>query len=156
MKTASIICTVILLSLLSLVLSATKRDGFVILLDESYRAEIVAENENVPDFSASQSYKTVANDELRRAVEDEENFNPESIIQTRDAVYLTDAKSGKMSRFSPAEGLKAIAVFGGNLKKLQSIVSDKEGNIYVSAQSDSKARGAYLIRLKKDPSSFPK
>ena len=34
------------------------------------------------------------------------------------------------------------------------IFSDNEGNIYVSAQSDSKGRGAYLIKLRKFQSSF--
>lgn len=149
MKTASIICTIILLGLLWLVLSQAKRDGFVILLDESYRAEIVVDNEKIADFPAGQSYENIANDELRRAVEDEENFTPESVFQTGDAIYLADGKRGKLSRFSRTEGLKAVAVFGGKLKKLQSIASDKHGNIYVSIESGSKDKSDYLIKLLK-------
>lgn len=147
MKTASIICTIILLGLLWLVLSQAKRDGFVILLDESYRAEIIADNENVPNFSANQSYENISNNELRRAVGDEENFTPESILQTNDAIYLTDGKRGKLSRFSPSEGLKTIAVFGGKLKNLQSVSVDDHGNIYVCVQFDSKSQNRYLVKL---------
>lgn len=155
MKTASIICTVVLLGLLSLVLSATKRDGFVILLDESYGIELVADLENLSDFRAGQPYNVLTNDEVRRAVEDEENFNPETILETGGAIYLTDSKRGKVSRFSLTEGLKAIAVFGGKLKKLQHIFSDKEGNVFVQALSDSKGREAHLIKLRKLHPSSP-
>lgn len=149
MKTASIICTIILLGLLWLVWSQSKRDGFVILLDESYRAEIVAESENTADFRAVQSYENIANDELHRAVEDEENFTPETIFQTGEVIYLADGKRGKLNRFSSPEGLKAIAVFGGELKKIHSISSDKHGNIYVSVQADSKTQKNYLVKLMK-------
>jgi hypothetical protein len=149
MKTASIICTIILLGLLWLVLSQAKRDGFIILLDESYRAEIVADGEKTADFPASQIYENIANEELRRAVEDEENFTPESVFQTGDVIYLADGKRGKLSRFSSPEGLKAIAVFGGELKKLQSIGTDKHGNIYVSVQAESENQKNYLVRLLK-------
>lgn len=149
MKIASIICTVLLLGLLWLVLSQPKRDGFVILLDESYRAEIVEENENLQNFPLNQSYEVASNEKLRRAVEEEENFTPESIFQVNDVIYLIDGKRGKLSSFTASDGLKPIAVFGGKLKKLQTISSDNRENIYVSIQSDSKNQGDYLIKLTK-------
>lgn len=149
MKTASIICTIILLGLLWLVSSQTKRDGFVILLDESYRAEIVDGNQSIPNFSLNQSYENALNGKLRRAVEEEENFTPESVFQTKDAIYLIDGERGKLSRFTESEGLKPIAVFGGKLKKLQSISSDNQENIYVLIQSDSENQDNYLLKLTK-------
>lgn len=90
MKKALIICAAVLLGLLWLVLSKTKREGFVILLDKSYHAEITAGDEAASNLPASQTYETVVDEELRRAVEEAENFTPEFIFQYSEAVYLTE------------------------------------------------------------------
>jgi hypothetical protein len=152
MKIASIICTFILLCLLWLVLPRPDREGFIILLDESYRAEIIAANQNTMSdlhFPAARSYENISNQELRRAVEGEENFTPESVFQNNETVYLTDSKSGKLTRFTSHEGLQTIAVFGGKLKNLQKIAVDQNENICIAIQSDSNDQKYYFITLKR-------
>jgi len=117
------------------------------LLDESYRAQIVTDSEEAPDFSASQFYENIINDELRRSIEREENFTPGLVFQTRDAIYLTDGEHGKLSRFNSQESLKTIAVFGGKLKKLKSINVDAYGNICILIQSSAEHQNNYLVKL---------
>ncbi len=150
MKLASIICTVVLLSLLWLVSSQAERDGFVVVIDESYRAEIAIVNQTELaelQFPAAQSFENISNRELRRAVEREQNFPPESIFQISENYYLTDNRHGKLSGFNSQDGLKTIAVFGGKLKNLQSVGVDKHGIIFILIKSDINSQTNYIVKL---------
>lgn len=86
--------------------------------------------------------------ELRKLIEADEKFSPESIRYANGSLYITDNKNGKLSSFNLREGLKTIAVFGGNLQNLQGITIDKNGGIYVSVQS--KNGQGFLIKLTKN------
>lgn len=150
MRLASIICTVVLLSLLWLVSSQAKRNGFVVVLDNAYRAEIEIVNQTLLaelKFPPAQSFGSISNQELLRSVKSDENFPPESIFQIGETIYLTDNRHGKLSRFNSRDGLKTIAVFGGKLKKLQSVTVDQQENIHILIQSDSNSDSSHIIRL---------
>jgi hypothetical protein len=122
----------------------------VILLDKSYSAEIIAADQSASEelqLSERQFYENVSNQELSRAIEREENFKPESIFQIKETYFITDSQHGKLSRFSPQEGLRTIAVFGGKLKNLHSVSVDKHGEIYVWIQTKSQPQDSYLVKL---------
>jgi sugar lactone lactonase YvrE len=84
---------------------------------------------------------------LRRVVERREQFSPESIAYAHGALYITDSRHSKLCRFTPEEGLQAIAVFGGKLKNVQGVALNEDGEIFVSVQSDLKRKVGYLVRL---------
>jgi sugar lactone lactonase YvrE len=84
---------------------------------------------------------------LRRVIERREHFSPESIAYAQGALYLTDSRHSKLCRFTPEEGLKAVAVFGGKLKNVQGVAVSEDGEIYVSVQSDLKRKVGYIVRL---------
>jgi sugar lactone lactonase YvrE len=85
--------------------------------------------------------------DLRRVIERRENFSPESIVYAHGALYITDSRGSKLCRFTPEEGLKAVAVFGGKLKNVQGVAVSEDGEIYVSVQSDLKRKVGYIVRL---------
>jgi sugar lactone lactonase YvrE len=84
---------------------------------------------------------------LRRVIERRESFSPESIAYAHGALYITDSRNSKLCRFTPEEGLKAVAVFGGKLKNVQGVAVSEDGEIYVSVQSDLKRKVGYIVRL---------
>ena len=92
-------------------------------------------------------YQLNANGELRRLIEAEEKFSPESIYFYNGALYITDGKHGKLHRFNFSEGLKTIAVFGGKMQNTQGITIDRNGNIYVSIQKQDNT--GLLVKLHK-------
>ena len=87
---------------------------------------------------------------LQRLIERKEGFSPETIFYFRGTLYITDSQSGKLSRYTPQEGLKTIAVFGGTLRNVQGITADDQGNLYVSIQSDLKHQAGYIVKLEQD------
>lgn len=85
--------------------------------------------------------------ELRRVIERRQNFSPESICYARGVLYLTDSRNAKLCRYTPRDGLKTIAVFGGKLKNIQGVTVSDDGEIYVSIQTDLKHKVGYLVKL---------
>ena len=92
-------------------------------------------------------YQLNTNGELRRLIEAEEKFSPESIYFSNGSLYITDSKHGKLHRFNNSEGLKTIAVFGGKMQNTQGITIDRNGNIYVSIQKQDNT--GLLVKLHK-------
>jgi sugar lactone lactonase YvrE len=87
---------------------------------------------------------------LNRVIEKRDTFSPEGILYARNALYITDSKHGKLSRFTPAEGLQTIAVFAGSLRRVCGITTDNDGTLFVSIQDLENERG-YLVGLEPDP-----
>ncbi|MFN7949391.1 MAG: hypothetical protein U0Z53_28805 [Blastocatellia bacterium] len=87
---------------------------------------------------------------LQRLIEHRTGFSPETIIYARGTLYLTDSRSGRLCRFTPREGLRTIAVFGGRLSNVQGVTADAQGNLYVTIQSDLKRGIGYVVRLTQD------
>ncbi|MBS1808494.1 MAG: hypothetical protein JST84_09910 [Acidobacteria bacterium] len=88
---------------------------------------------------------------LQRLLESREGFSPETIWYANRVLYITDSQNGKLSRFTPEEGLKTIAVFGGRLSNVCGLTMDDQGNLYVSVQTDLKRKQGYLIKLEHEP-----
>ena len=88
---------------------------------------------------------------LQRLLENREGFSPETIWYANHVLYITDSQHGKLSRFTPEEGLKTIAVFGGKLSNVCGITMDEQNNIYVSVQTDLKRKLGYIIKLEHEP-----
>jgi len=87
---------------------------------------------------------------LHRPIKDREAFSPETIWYFEKALYITDSQNGKLFRYTPEEGLRTIAVFGGKLAAIGGITTDVQGNIYLSIQTDLKRRLGYILRLDKE------
>lgn len=87
---------------------------------------------------------------LHRPLENQTGFSPETIWYSRGVLYITDSSNGKLSRYTPEEGLRTIAVFGGKLAAVSGITTDDDGSIYVSIQTDLKHKLGYVLRLDKE------
>jgi outer membrane protein assembly factor BamB len=92
-------------------------------------------------------YRLTADGLLQRLIADRGDFSPESLHFAGGALFITDSDHGKLFRYTPADGLKAIALFGGTFANIQGIAADESGALYVSVQSDLKARKGYILKL---------
>lgn len=87
---------------------------------------------------------------LQRLLEKRAGFSPETIWYTNGTLFITDSYAGKLYRYTPEEGLKTIAVFGGKLAVVNGLTMDEQGNIYVSIQTDLKRKIGYLVKLERE------
>lgn len=88
---------------------------------------------------------------LQRLLEKRENFSPETLWYAHGTLFITDSSTGKLSRFTPEEGLQTIAVFGGKLASVNGLTMDEQGSIYVSVQTDLKRKRGYILKLEREP-----
>ncbi|HEU0135166.1 MAG TPA: hypothetical protein VFR28_10110 [Allosphingosinicella sp.] len=84
---------------------------------------------------------------LHRVIADRSGFSPESLRFAGGALFITDSDNGKLFRYTPDDGLNVVALFGGSLANIQGIAADDSGSLYVSVQSDLKARKGYILKL---------
>jgi sugar lactone lactonase YvrE len=92
-------------------------------------------------------YRLTPDGTLQRLIADRGDFSPESLHFAGGALFITDSDHGKLFRYTPAAGLKAIALFGGTFANVQGIAADDSGALYLSVQSDLKARKGYILKL---------
>jgi DNA-binding beta-propeller fold protein YncE len=92
---------------------------------------------------------------LHRVIADRAGFSPESLRYAGGALFITDSDNGKLFRYTPEDGLNVIALFGGTLANIQGIAADSDGALYLSVQSDLKARKGYILKLQRTGSHAP-
>ena len=90
------------------------------------------------------------NHQLHRIVDRKDTFSPETIYFFKGSLYITDSHYGKLYVYTPNEEVKTIAAFGGQLKNVQGITLDDQGNIFVSVQSDLKHDVGEIIEISKE------
>jgi sugar lactone lactonase YvrE len=90
------------------------------------------------------------NHQLHRVIDRKVQFSPETIFFSNGSLYITDSQAGKLYVYTPNEELKTIAAFGGQLKNIQGVTVDDQGDIYVSVQSDLKNKVGYIIKISKE------
>lgn len=95
-------------------------------------------------------YLLDTNRQLHRVIDRKDQFSPETIFYSKGALYITDSKAGKLYVYTPNEELRTIAAFGGQLKNIQGITVDEQGDIYVSIQSDLKHKVGYIVKISKE------
>lgn len=95
-------------------------------------------------------YLLTADKKLHRPLENLEGFSPETIWYSRGVLYITDSANGKLSSYTPEEGLQTIAVFGGKLAAVGGVTTDDNESIYLSIQTDLKHKLGYVLRLDKE------
>jgi sugar lactone lactonase YvrE len=88
---------------------------------------------------------------LQRLIENQPGFSPETIWYAHGTLFITDSAAGKLYRYTPEEGLKTIAVFGGKLAAVNGLTMDEEGNLYVSIQTDLRRQLGYIVKLEHEP-----
>ncbi len=88
---------------------------------------------------------------LQRLLEKREGFSPETLWYAHGTLFITDSSAGKLSRFTPEEGLQTIAVFGGKLASVNGLTIDEQGSIYVSVQTNLKRKIGYILKLEREP-----
>lgn len=97
-------------------------------------------------------YLLTPNGRLHRPIAARDGFSPETLHWAGGALLVTDSRHGKLHRYTPEDGLETVAVLAGELSNVQGVTSDPTGNIYLSVQTDLKARRGTVLRLrKKDP-----
>lgn len=84
---------------------------------------------------------------LHRVIANREGFSPETLHFAGGALLITDSRHGKLHRYTPEGGLTTVAVLAGALANVQGVTSDDAGNIYLSVQTDLKARRGTILRL---------
>jgi sugar lactone lactonase YvrE len=92
-------------------------------------------------------YLLDADGRLHRPIAGRRGFSPESIVHAGGTLYITDSRHGALYRYTPEDGLAAIAVFGGDLGNVQGVTADPAGNLYLSVQADLDAGRGYVLRL---------
>jgi sugar lactone lactonase YvrE len=74
-------------------------------------------------------------------------LSPETIFYFDGTLYITDSQAGRVCRYTPKEGLKTIAAFGGKLKNVQGITVDELGDIYITVQTNIPRKIGYILRI---------
>ena len=87
---------------------------------------------------------------LHRIIDRNDSFSPETIYFARSSLYITDSHNGKLYLYTPGEELKTVAAFGGQLKNVQGVTVDDQGNIFLSIQSDLKHKVGNIIEVSKE------
>jgi sugar lactone lactonase YvrE len=95
-------------------------------------------------------YLLDANHNLHRLIDRQDSFCPETICFFKGSLYITDSQNGKLYIYNPNEQLKTIAAFSGQLKNVQGVTVDDQGNIYVSVQTDLKHKVGKIIKIGKE------
>jgi sugar lactone lactonase YvrE len=95
-------------------------------------------------------YMLDQNHELHRIIDHRDFFSPETIFYFKGALYITDSHNGKLYVYKPNEELRTIAAFGGQLKNVQGVTVDDQGDIYLSVQTDLKRKVGHIIEISKD------
>lgn len=108
-----------------------------------------AGNLYLADNRADVLYLLTRDGRLHRTLANREGFSPESLHFAGGALLITDSRNGKLHRYTPEDGLTTAAVFAGALSNLQGVTGDDAGNIYLSVQTDLKARRGTIIRLRR-------
>jgi hypothetical protein len=87
---------------------------------------------------------------LHRIVDRKETFSPETIFFSRGSLYITDSQHGKLYVYSPSDELRTIAAFTGQLRNVQGVTVDDQGDIYLSVQTDLKHKVGNIIEISKE------
>jgi sugar lactone lactonase YvrE len=95
-------------------------------------------------------YLVDPNRQLHRVIDRRDSFSPETIFFSKGSLYITDSSNGRLYVYTPNEELKTIAAFAGQLKNVQGVTVDDQGNIYLSVQSDLKRKVGEIIEISKE------
>jgi len=95
-------------------------------------------------------YLLDTNHTLHRIIDRRDSFSPETIFYFKGALYITDSRDGKLYVYKPNEELRTIAAFGGQLKNVQGVTVDDQGNIFVSVQTDLKHKVGHILEISKE------
>jgi len=106
-----------------------------------------AGNLYIADNEADALYVVTSDGKVHRPISGREDFSPETLHLSGGALLITDSRHGKLHRYTPEDGLSTVAVLAGALGNVQGITSDDAGNIYLSVQTDLKAKRGTVIRL---------
>jgi sugar lactone lactonase YvrE len=87
---------------------------------------------------------------LHKIIDRGDSFSPETIYFAKGSLYITDSHNGKLYVYTAGEELKTIAAFGGQLKNVQGVTVDDQGQIFLSIQSDLKRRVGEIVEISKD------
>ena len=87
---------------------------------------------------------------LHRIIDRSDSFSPETIYFSHGSLYITDSHNNKLYIYTPGEELKTIAAFGGQLKNIQGVTVDDQGNIFLSVQTDLKRKVGNIIEISKE------
>jgi sugar lactone lactonase YvrE len=104
----------------------------------------IADNEDNILYLLDSSHK------LHRIIDRKESFSPETIFFSKGSLYITDSHNSKLYVYTPNEELKTIAAFSGQLKNVQGVTVDDQGDIYLSVQSDLKHNVGNIIEISKE------
>ncbi len=95
-------------------------------------------------------YMLDPNHNLHRIIDRRDSFSPETIFYFKGALYITDSHNSKLYVYRPNEELRTIAAFGGQIKNVQGITVDDQGNIFVSVQTDLKRKVGHILEISKE------
>ena len=95
-------------------------------------------------------YMLDPNHNLHRIIDRRDSFSPETIFYFKGALYITDSRDGKLFVYKPNEELRTIAAFGGQLKNVQGVTVDDQGNIFLSVQTDLKRKVGHILEISKE------
>lgn len=118
----------------------TKPEGLE--FDDKGNLYIADEEDNV-------LYMFDTNRQLHRLIYQPDSVSPEALCWTNGKLYIADEHFGKVYVYTPNDGLKPIAAFGGTFKQLQGITVDDRGDLYVAVQTDLKHKVGHIVKLSK-------
>lgn len=101
----------------------------------------------IADNEADVLYLLTKGGRLHRPIAGRDGFSPESLHFAGGVLFITDSRNGKLHRYTAEDGVATIAVLAGELANVQGLTSDNAGNLYLSVQTDLKAKRGTVIRL---------
>lgn len=118
------------------------------------KAETMVYGENgnlyIGDNESKALFMVTPDKTVHRVIGDTEGFSPETMWYANGALWITDSEDGKLFKYTPADGLNVVAVFGGELEKVNGITTDDKGALYVSIQTDLKKKRGYILKIERD------
>lgn len=78
---------------------------------------------------------------------------PETIAYRSGWLYIVDNEAGLVSRYNDREGWKPLARFGGELKNIQGLALEADGNVLVGIQTDLGRGQGLIVRLRRQTES---
>ncbi len=101
-------------------------------------------------------YLLDAERKLHKIIDRGDSFSPETIYFSKGSLYITDSHNNKLYVYTPGEELRTIAAFGGQLKNVQGVTVDDQGQIFLTVQTDLKHAVGEIIEISKDETQIAK
>jgi sugar lactone lactonase YvrE len=107
-----------------------------------------AGNLYIADDRQNRVFRRDADGTMHTVLTQKDGLNsPETIAWHAGALYIADNEGGKLWRYTPNGDLKPLMVFAGKLQNVQGLTFGRNGDIYITVQTDLGRRQGAVLKL---------